>query len=144
MRATGAILAGRNTYDVGGRNSEGPASAAYGGAWSGRIFVLTDRVPPGPTDPAVTFLSGDVEAAVATGLQAADGKNLEIFGADVVAQCLTKERGLVDEILVHVVPVPLGQGVRFFSAPEATKISLEPVGTTRSGVVTTLHFRVNR
>ena len=45
---------------------------------------------------------------------AAGGKNLEILGADVAGQCL--RRGLVDEILVYVLPVLLGDGVRF-SAP---------------------------
>jgi len=41
----------------------------------------------------------------------AGGKNLEILGADLASQCL--QRGLVDEILVYVLPVLLGDGVRF-------------------------------
>jgi dihydrofolate reductase len=47
--------------------------------------------------------------AVATALNAAGGKNLEILGADVAGQCL--ERALVDEILVYVLPVLLGDGI---------------------------------
>jgi hypothetical protein len=42
--------------------------------------VVLIREPP---DPAVTFLTGDIGKAVATARDAADGKNLEILGADV-------------------------------------------------------------
>jgi dihydrofolate reductase len=141
IAATGAILAGRRTYEVGRRDaSAGKASGeAYGGAWSGPQFVLTHQPPENPEGPAVTFLSGDIEAAVATAREAADGKNLEIFGADVTGQCL--QRGLVDEILVHIVPVLLGGGTPF-SSPGLARIGLEPISTTRSGSVTTLRFRV--
>jgi dihydrofolate reductase len=54
--------------------------------------VLTHRPPEAPRDPAVAFLSGDIEAAVATARKAADDKNVEVFGADLTGQCL--ERGL--------------------------------------------------
>jgi len=66
------------------------------------VFVLTHE-PPGPPDPAVAFLTGDIMEAAATALDAAGGRNLEILGADVAGQCL--QRGPVDEILVSVLPV---------------------------------------
>jgi len=50
-------------------------------------------------------------------------------------------RGLVGEILVYVLPVLLGDGIRF-SCPGLTRIDLEPVSSTRSGAVTILRFRV--
>ena len=86
--------------------AEHPGSVDY--PFSGPLFVLTHR-PPEPPDPDVTFLSGDIGEAVATALNAAGGKNLEILGADVAGQCL--RRGLVDEILVYVLPVLLGDGI---------------------------------
>jgi hypothetical protein len=52
-------------------------------------------------------------------------------------------RGLVDEILVYVLPVLLGDGVRF-SAPSLPRIDLEPISSARSGAVTILRFRVGR
>ncbi len=61
--------------------------------------------------PGVTYLTGDIGEAVATALDAAGGKNLDVLGADVAGQCL--QRGLVDEILVYVLPVLLGDGARF-------------------------------
>jgi riboflavin biosynthesis pyrimidine reductase len=52
-------------------------------------------------------------------------------------------RGLVDEILVYVLPVLLGDGIRF-SPPGLPRIDLEPVSSTRSGAVTMLRFRVRK
>jgi dihydrofolate reductase len=72
-------------------------------------------------------------------MHAAGGKNLEILGADVAGQCL--QRGLVDEILVYVLPVLLGDGIRF-SSPGVARTDLEPIGSTRSGDATILRFRV--
>jgi len=142
--ATGAMLVGRRTYEVGNRMDagmeRGSASTGEGYAFSGPVFVLTHE-PPDPPDPEVTFLTGDVGEAVATARSAAGGKNLEILGADVAGQCL--RRGLVDEILVYVLPVLLGDGIRF-SSPGLARIDLEPVSSTRSGAVTILRFRVRK
>ncbi|RKS72314.1 dihydrofolate reductase [Actinomadura pelletieri DSM 43383] len=135
MEATGAMLIGRGTYEVGKRMSkQGPE---YEG---GAQFVLTHE-PPAEPDPAVTFLTCGLEEAVATARDAAGGKSLEILGADLAAQCLT--RGLVDEILVYVLPVLLGDGVRF-SPPSLERIDLEPFGNTQLGAVTMLRFRVRK
>ena len=137
--ATGAMLIGRRTYDVGNRMAaDKPGSTDY--PFSGPSFVLTHR-PPDPPDPEVTFLTGDIGEAVATARSAAGGKNLEILGADVAGQCL--RRGLVDELLVYVLPVLLGDGIRF-SPPGLARIDLEPVSSTRSGAVTILRFSVRK
>src|SRR5436190_4027947 len=102
------------------------------------MFLLSHRPLESP-DPAVTILSGDIGEAVATALDAAGGKDLEILGADVAGQCL--ERGLVDEILVYVLPVLLGAGIPF-SSPGLTPVDLEPISSARSGDATILRFRV--
>jgi dihydrofolate reductase len=137
MAATGAMLVGRRTYEVGRRLAAEMAGPGYDG---GPQFVLTHE-PPDPPDPSVTFLTGDVGEAVATARRAAGGKNVEILGADVAGQCL--RRGLVDEILVFVLPVLLGDGTRF-SSPGFARIDLEPVSSTQSGAVTILRFRVRK
>jgi dihydrofolate reductase len=138
MAATGAMLIGRRTYEVARRLADGPRPPDYDG---GTEFVVTHE-PPGEPEPGVTFLTGDLAQAVATALDAAGGKNLEILGADLAGQCL--RLGLVDEVLVYVLPVLLGDGIRFFSAPGLTRIDLEPIGSTQSGAVTILRFRVRR
>jgi dihydrofolate reductase len=102
------------------------------------MFLLTHR-PLEPPDPEVTILSGDIGKAVATALAAAGDKNLELLGADVASQSL--RRGLVDEILVYVLPVLLGDGIPF-SAPGLTSVDLEPISSARSRDATILRFRV--
>ena len=141
MAATGAMLVGRRTYEVGKQMADGKDMADEKHSYDGGAqFVLTHD-PPDEPDPNVTFLTCDVAEAVATALSAAGGKNLEILGADVASQCL--QRGLVDEILVYVLPVLLGDGVRF-STPGHERIDLEPFSNTQSGTVTMLRFRVPR
>jgi dihydrofolate reductase len=142
--ATGAMLVGRRTVEVGERmdaeREREAASSDDGYPFSGPMFVLTHR-PPDPPDPDVTYLTGDIGEAVATALEAAGGKDLEILGADVAGQCL--RRGLVDEIRVYVLPVLLGDGVRF-SPPGPARVDLEPVSTTQAGAVSILRFRVRK
>ena len=59
----------------------------------------------------------------------------------MAAQAL--RRGLVDEILVYVLPVLLGDGIQF-SPAGSVKVDLEPISSKRSGAVTILRFRVRK
>jgi dihydrofolate reductase len=137
--ATGAMLIGRRTSDVGDRMAaDDPGRTDY--PFSGPTFLLTHR-PPDPPNPGITVLSGDIGEAVATALDAAGGKNLEILGADVAAQAL--RRGLVDEILVYVLPVVLGGGIPFSPAGSA-RVDLDPISSKQSGAVTIMRFRVRK
>ena len=135
VQATGAMLAGRRTDEVSRRMA--PEETGYEG---GPLFVLTHRPPDGP-EQDVTFLGGDLAEAVATARAAAGGRNLEILGADLGSQCL--RQGLVDEVLVYVLPVLLGDGVRFSTA-DLGRVELEPFSNRQSGAVTLLQFRVRR
>lgn len=135
--ATGAMLVGRRTWDVGERlKAADPGSVDY--PFTGPMFVLTHR-PLDPPDPVATVLSGDVRDAVVTALAAAGGKDLEVLGADVAHQCLAQ--GVVDELLVYVLPILLGDGIRFLP-PGLTRTELEPLSSKRSGDATMLRFRV--
>jgi dihydrofolate reductase len=139
VAATGAMLSGRRSYDVGQRDAGKPSGEAYGGAWDGPVFVLTHE-PPGASPARVTFLSGDIAAAVATARSAAGDKDLVIIGADVARQCL--EHGLVDEFLLMVLPVLLGDGTRLYSPGGPARIDLEPMSSRLAGSVTILRYRV--
>jgi dihydrofolate reductase len=109
VETTGAILAGRAGFD-----SAIGDSRPYGGAWKGPIFVLTHH--PDDARPAddVTFLSCPVDEAVRIALDAAQGKNVEVFSPTICAQLL--HLGLIDEIDIHIVPVLLGEGIRLYDA----------------------------
>jgi dihydrofolate reductase len=135
MAATGAMLVGRRTYEVASRMSD--EDTAYDG---GPQLVLTHRPPDDPRG-GVTFLSCGLEEAIAAAHAAAGGKDVEILGADLASQCL--RAGLVDEVLVYVLPLLLGDGVRF-ATPDLGRVDLEPYATVRSGSVTMLRFRVRK
>jgi len=137
--ATGAMLVGRRTWEVGERmKAEEPDSVDY--PFSGPMFLLTHRPLERP-NPAVSILTGDIAEAVPMALDAAAGKDLEVLGADVAGQCL--QRDLVDEILVYVLPVLLGGGIHFSSRGLPTT-ELEPISSTRSRDATLLRFRVRK
>lgn len=138
IERTGAILAGRRWYDLSLAREKW---APYGGAWHGFVLVLTHRPaaqPPG--GGSVTFLSGDIRDAVAAARAQANGKDVVVFGPTVATACL--EAGVLDEVLVHLVPVLLGDGVRFFGWPGASAIPLRRTEVVESGQLTDLRFAV--
>ena len=143
MHSTGAILAGRGWLDA-ASGRYGGRQGIYGGRWEGPVFVLTHRATDHDvSDPGITLLTKDIEDAVSTAREAAGDKNLEIFGANVAAQCLAK--GLIDEIVVHVAPVLLGDGVRLYGeADDRQQVNLELVDRAESGQLQSLRFRVRR
>jgi dihydrofolate reductase len=128
----GAIVAGRRWYDVATARYDG-RQGIYGGRWDGPVFVLTHHPPETSGDPGIAFVSNGIHDAVATAREAAAGKAVGIFGATIARQCLAE--GLIDELVVHVAPVLLGDGVRFHDAPGAERIRLQ-------GDVADLRFHV--
>jgi dihydrofolate reductase len=139
MNSAGAILAGRRWYDVAIRKFDG-YDGIYGGQWNGPVLVLTHRPPDPDHHQAVTFISSDLRDAVATARAAAAGKAVILFGANLAAQCL--DAGLLDEIVVHLIPVLLGNGVRLFSATTSGPVALNRTLVAVAGQVTDLRFAV--
>jgi dihydrofolate reductase len=142
MSATAAILAGRRWHDVAMERYDG-RRGIYGGAWSGPVLVLTNRPQDASPDPEIRFVSGPIEDAVAAAREAAGGAGrVGVFGASVARQCI--EVGLLDEIVVHLAPLLLGEGVRFYGGSGAGQVALERTALTRTGQLTNLRFRVRR
>jgi dihydrofolate reductase len=119
----GAILAGNTTFSGDDPNRDTEREGAFGGRYTGPVYVLTHRPPAAPV-PGVTFV-GDLRTAVAQAKEAAGDRYVNILGADVARQCL--EAGLLDEILMFFAPVLLGDGVRMFDRPGGAPIGLTPV-----------------
>jgi dihydrofolate reductase len=134
----GALLVGKRTYSGDDPNRGTEAEGAFSGQWHGPTFVLTHEPPPKADDPDLTFLD-DLPVAVDAARAAADGKYVNVLGANVAKQCL--QAGLLDEILVLVAPVLLGDGTRLFDYAGGTNLRLEPIEPKRSGP-TSLWFRV--
>jgi dihydrofolate reductase len=109
--------------------------------WSGPHFILTHTLKTDETDPSYTFLSSDVTDAIGTALVAADGRDVLVFGANVVDQCL--EAGLVDEMLIHLMPELLVDGVWLFGVP-TVRTSLKTLDVSTSGQLTNLRLRVDK
>jgi riboflavin biosynthesis pyrimidine reductase len=137
----GAILAGANTFrgDDPHRGTEAEGKA-FGGGWEGPQFVLTRRPPAEPV-PGVTFVD-DLDAAIAAAAEAAGDKYVNVLGAQTARACL--EAGALDEVLVCVMPVMLGEGVRLFEHPGGTRVRLERIRLSSTPQVTNLWYRVLR
>ncbi|HEX8860578.1 MAG TPA: dihydrofolate reductase family protein [Actinomycetes bacterium] len=131
----GALLIGNRTYQL-AKTQEG---RPYGGAWTGPMLVLTHDAPE-TAAAGFTFVSGDIKQAVAAAKAAAGDKYVVILGATTAQECL--DAGLLDEVLVHIAPVLLGDGVRLFDRPGGTNVKLERIGLTHSPLVTNLWLRV--
>ena len=137
----GAILAGKRTFTGDDPNRGTPREGeAFGGGWAGPQFVLTHDVAGDPPD-GVTFV-GDFTEALAMARAAAGDKYVNVLGADVAAQCIAVDA--LDEVLVSVVPVMLGDGVRLFDRPGGTTVRLEAIVVASAAQATNLWFRVVR
>ncbi|MET8847390.1 dihydrofolate reductase family protein [Amycolatopsis sp. NPDC004625] len=128
----GAVLMGHHTY--------APATTAegkvYGGRWHGPIFVVTRDAAPAP---GFTLVPAFTEA-VAAASEAAGGDYVAVLGATTARRCL--EAGMLDEVLVHVAPILLGDGVRLFEHPGGTRVRLDPVELSHAGTIANVRYRV--
>jgi dihydrofolate reductase len=136
VSSLGAVIAGRRTYNV---------SRAWG--WRGPmpglpLFVVTHRspetVPAG--DPPYTFVTDGLHAAVAQAQAAADGRDVHLMGASIIQQAM--RAGLLDELVLSLVPIVLGRGVRLLDGLDPG--TLELVGVVDALDVTHLTYKVNR
>ena len=131
----GAMVAGRRMFDIAG---------AWGGnpPGGGNCFVVTHTVPQEwvKEGSPFTFVTDGVESAIRQAKQAAGDKNVGVSSANIMQQCL--KAGLVDEIGIDLVPVLLGDGVRFFDHLGPEPIELESIKVIEAPGVTHLRFRV--
>jgi dihydrofolate reductase len=128
----GALLVGARTFHGDDPNRGTDKEGAFGGTWTGPQFVLTHRPPARPV-PGVTFVD-DLTRGLAAAKAAAGDRYVNVLGADIAAQCI--EDGLLDEILVFVAPVLLGDGVRLFYRPGGAHVPLDQVAITQTPVPT--------
>ena len=119
---TGALLVGNTTFGGDDPNRGTDSEGAFGGRYVGPVVVLTHR-PPAEPPAGVTFRT-DLPSAVAEATAAAGDKYVNVLGANVAKQCI--EAGLLDEVLVFVVPVLLGDGVPLFRG-DGPPVPLTPV-----------------
>jgi dihydrofolate reductase len=137
MMATGAVVAGRGTFE--------PADGWGGDNHNGvPIYILSrSPAPAWAADwPLVHYVS-DLEAAVRDAKQAAGNSNVLIHGAGIAQRAITA--GLLDELELHLVPVLFGDGRRLFEHLGVDQRELERIRVLEGeGGVTHLRYRVRR
>lgn len=131
----GASLAGRNTYEDSDRfgDSGGPHPSAP-------LIVLSHRAAPRMSGRQSLITTG-IEDAVAAARALAGDKDVALMGGGVVTEAL--KAGLVDELILHQVPVLLGAGRRFFGELPA-HVRLQLLQAVPTAGVTHLHYQVLR
>ncbi|MEV6347101.1 dihydrofolate reductase [Actinoplanes sp. NPDC051851] len=110
------------------------------------LVVITHRPLPGewlarfPEAPFHT--AGSVEAGIALAKELAGDGLVSVTAGDVGGQAFSA--GLVDEVCMDVVPVVLGDGVRFFGGHTGTVLLDDPDAVVQGDRVLHLHYTVKR
>ncbi|UHQ23310.1 dihydrofolate reductase family protein [Lysobacter sp. 5GHs7-4] len=129
----GAIAMGSATYEWILRNAS-TVSAQTGSAWpyAQPTWVFTRRALPRIDGARVSFAQGDVRSVHRQMQAAAEGKNVWVMGGgDLAGQF--HDAGLLDEIVVQIGSVTLGEGKPLFPrrvlSPGLSLVSVAQVGT---------------
>jgi dihydrofolate reductase len=138
----GSLLVGRRTHDGDDPHRGTDQEGAFGGQWQGPVVVLTHRPPAESSDSSDLRFMTELEPAVAAAREAAGEKYVNNLGAEVARGCL--EAGLLDEILVFVAPVLLGDGTRLFDWPGGRSVDLVVRDVTTGPTGTSLWYDVVR
>jgi len=137
---TGAVIAGRRTYDtsVPWWGADGPT-----GPKRLPVVVVSHGQPADvPENGVYRFVDG-IEPALAAAKQAAGDKDVTVMGgAEIGLQYL--RANLIDELSLHVVPVLLGSGTRMFDAATEVQRPLELLSVVQGEKALHLRARVVR
>ena len=118
--------------------------------WNGRppvgeaVVVVTHRPPEGWDfpDAPFTFVTDGVASAVAKAKELAGDRVVSVTPGNVGGQAF--RAGLVDEVLVDLVPVVFGAGVRYFGDYAGSPLLLEDPEVVQGDRVTHLRYRVRQ
>ena len=103
----GATISGRTTYEH---------SSHWGGGGphpTAPLFVLSHRPAPEISETQTLITTG-IDDAIAAARAVAGDKDVALMGGGVVTSAL--EANLIDELILHQVPILLGAGRPFFQA----------------------------
>ena len=137
LMATGAVIAGRGTFEV-------------AGGWNGdhhdgvQIYILSRHsAPDWARKWANVHYVDDLGMAMREAKAAAGDRNVMVHGATTIVPMALKA-GLLDEIMLHQVPVLLGEGGRLFEGVGFGLHELEQVRVLEGDGVTHLHYRIRK
>ena len=134
--AVGALIAGRRIFD-------------QTGGWGGRhpcgctVFVVSHSVPPGwPRADSETTFHDDALAALDAAKAVAGDRMVAVSTPTLTRQYL--DAGVLDEIVVSLVPVLLGDGIPFFADLARTPVRLGDPKVVQGTGVTHLTYPVRK
>ncbi|HEY3775216.1 MAG TPA: dihydrofolate reductase family protein [Solirubrobacteraceae bacterium] len=130
----GVAVAGRETYEH---------SSGFGGGSphpTAPLVIVSHRPIP-EIGERQTLVTTGIADAITAAREAAGEKDVALMGGGVVRSAL--EAGLVDELILHQVPVLLGSGRRFFQELPA-HVQLRLRQAIPAPGVTHLHYEVVR
>ena len=119
MQQTGAMLMGRRTFDV---------VMGFGGAWpygSTPVLVATSRAL-GEAPASVSARIGDIRDLCRQAERLAGNGNVYVDGGSLISQALDADR--VDEMILTVVPVLLGNGVPIYRGEQRHRFESRYLG----------------
>jgi dihydrofolate reductase len=123
IRNTGAVIMGRHVYEM--ANPFSWANDDY--EFQTPIFVLAHtpplKYPKGNGKLSFIFVTDGIESAISQAVKVANGKDVQVIGANTIQQCLNS--GLCDQLQIDIIPVLLGNGKRLFENIDTDKIKLE-------------------
>lgn len=136
LNDSGAFILGRTMYEIG-------IHLWDEGTFPAPCFVVTHRPHESVAAKSghYTFVTEGVVHAVASAKAVAGAKPVTLMGGATSIQHFLKA-GLVDEIRIALVPLLLGQGVRFFDQIGTDLVKLEIVNVINEAKATHLHYRV--
>ena len=130
----GATVSGRTTYEH---------SSHWGGGGphpTAPLFVLSHRAAPEISETQTLVTTG-IEDAIAAAREVAGDKDVAVMGGGALTSALAAD--LVDEVILHQVPILLGGGRSFFQeVPKHVRLRL--VEAIPAPGVTHLHYEVVR
>lgn len=144
----GAIIMGRNMFGGGPGPWEEPA---WNGWWGDNppfhlpVFVLTQHERAALECQGGTrfeFITAGPAVALDRARRAAGESDVVISGgAGVARQYL--ETGLIDELLIHLIPIFLGAGTRLFDSAALAAIRMEQQNVVEAPGVTHLTYKIS-
>lgn len=134
INSTGAVIVGGRTY-----------RDAIDDAWQGQTpfhapaFVLVHSIPQTTVD-GFSFVLDGIESALSQAQAMAGHKDVWLMGgANVLQQYIQK--GLVDEMALHIAPILLGAGVRLFDNIDTQHLELKPMEVIKTSGATHLRYQ---
>jgi dihydrofolate reductase len=137
-----------------GRHMFGPIRGEWSGDWSGwwgdeppyhaPVFVLTHH----PREPLVMaggttfhFVTDGIHSALSQARDAAGERAVHVAGGVATTNAFLAA-GLVDELMLQISPIVVGEGLRLFDG--VGRIDLEQVSSRAASLVTHVRYRVRR